>query len=468
MMLSNDRPRSRRSRAPRAIGLCAIAVAATVTVAGSAQAVTPPPVLLGAAGQFALLAGSGTTNSGASTISGDVGSSPTSSQTGFGACPAANCVTLTGANHTDPDPNDATTQGAKAALTTAYNDAGGRAPTTVLTELAGQTLVAGVYNSASGTFGMTGTLILDGENNADAVFIFQTASTLITGGSGNITLTRGAQACNIFWKVGSAATLGAGTTFRGTILAHDDISLGDGVTVDGRLLAGAQASGAGAVTLIHNTITKPSTCVSQAAVDAAVAEAAAAAQAAASQAAAAEVARVRAERSAAAAAEAARVAEAAEAAAAAAEAAKAADAAKAAAKKAADAADAAKAAAKKAADAAEAAAAAAAKVEAARIAAAEAVAAKAATAARIAAKQAAQAKVLAARASSSARIAARKAAGARIVAAEAVAAKAATAARIAAKQAAQAKVLVARAASSARKAAAARPRPARTRAGFTG
>ena len=453
-MLSNDRPRSRRSRAPRAIGLCAIAVAATVTVAGSAQAVTPPPVLLGAAGQFALLAGSGTTNSGASTISGDVGSSPTSSQTGFGACPAANCVTLTGANHTDPDPNDATTQGAKAALTTAYNDAGGRAPTTVLTELAGQTLVAGVYNSASGTFGMTGTLILDGENNADAVFIFQTASTLITGGSGNITLTRGAQACNIFWKVGSAATLGAGTTFRGTILAHDDISLGDGVTVDGRLLAGAQASGAGAVTLIHDTITKPSTCVSQAAVDAAVAEAAAAAQAAASQAAAAEVARVRAERSAAAAAEAARVAEAAEAAAAAAEAAKAADAAKAAAKKAADAA--------------EAAAAAAAKVEAARIAAAEAVAAKAATAARIAAKQAAQAKVLAARASSSARIAARKAAGARIVAAEAVAAKAATAARIAAKQAAQAKVLVARAASSARKAAAARPRPARTRAGFTG
>ena len=120
--------------------------------------------------------------------------------------------------------------------------------------------MAGVYNSASGTFGMTGTLTLDGENNADAIFIFQTASTLITGGTGNVSLIRGAQACNIFWKVGSAATLGAGSTFRGTILAHDDISLGDGVTVDGRLLAGEQASGAGAVTLIHDTIIKP-TCV---------------------------------------------------------------------------------------------------------------------------------------------------------------------------------------------------------------
>ncbi len=252
------------SRAATAIGLCTIALLATLMVAGSSQAVTPPTVLLGTAGQFAVLAGSGITNVGASTISGDVGSSPTSTETGLAACPGANCVTLTGANHTDPDPNDATTQGAKSALTTAYDDAAGRSPATVLTELGGQTLVAGVYSSASGTFGMTGTLVLDGANNADSVFIFQTASTLITGGAGNVTLTRGAQACNIFWKVGSAATLGAGSTFRGTILAHDDISLGDGVTVDGRLLAGEQASGSGAVTLIHDTITKPTTCVTQA------------------------------------------------------------------------------------------------------------------------------------------------------------------------------------------------------------
>jgi len=269
MIRSNDWRRVGRSRAATAITMCTIAVLATLAVSGGAQAVPPPKVLLGTAGQFAVLAGSGMTNSGASTITGDVGSSPTHSETGFGACPALNCVSLTGANHNDPDPNDAVTQGAKAALTIAYDDAAARPSTTVITELGDQQLVAGVYSSASGTFGMSGTLILDGANNADSVFIFQTASTLITGGSGNISLIRGAQACNIFWKVGSAATLGAGSTMRGTILAHDTITLGNGVTVDGRLLAGEQASGAGAVTMIQDTITRPSTCVTQAELDAA-------------------------------------------------------------------------------------------------------------------------------------------------------------------------------------------------------
>src|SRR3990172_2303265 len=78
--------------------------ASATTTADGARAVTPPTVLLGTADQFAVLAGSGITNTGVTTISGDVGSSPTSTQTGFDACPAANCVTLTGANHTDPDP----------------------------------------------------------------------------------------------------------------------------------------------------------------------------------------------------------------------------------------------------------------------------------------------------------------------------------------------------------------------------
>jgi Ice-binding-like len=216
------------------------------------------PVPLGNAGLFAVLAGSGITNTGASTINGDVGSSPTHSETGLAACPAANCVTLTGTNHNDPDPNDAVTQQAKTDLTTAYNNAAGQSPTTVPTELAGHTYTPGVYNSASGTFGMTGTLVLDGGGDPNAIFIFQTASTLITAASGNVSFINSAQACNVFWKVGSAATLGTGSNFSGTILAHDDISLGDGVTVSGRLLAGEQASGAGAVTLIHDTIKTPS------------------------------------------------------------------------------------------------------------------------------------------------------------------------------------------------------------------
>jgi Ice-binding-like len=245
-------PRLRRAVWPASSMVSVLVAGLLVTMSGTALAVTTVP--LGTAGAYAILAGSGITNTGISTITGDVGSSPTTSETGFAACPAANCVTLTGANHTAPDPNDAVTQGAKAALTNAYNNAAGQTPAIVLTELAGQTLVPGVYTSASGTFGMSGTLTLDGQNDANAVFIFQTASTLITGGTGNINLIRGAQSCNIFWKVGSAATLGAGSTLRGTVMAHDSISLGSGVTVDGRLFAGEQASGAGAVTLIHDTI----------------------------------------------------------------------------------------------------------------------------------------------------------------------------------------------------------------------
>jgi len=283
MMLFNRRARSRAFT--RAIGLGAIALLASLMVAGGASAATPTPILLGNAGLFAVLAGSGTTNTGVTTIVGDVGSSPNPAQSGFTACPAADCVALTGANHTDPNPNDAVTQSAKSDLITAYNNAAGQTPTQIPTELAGNTYTAGIYNSAAGTFGMTGTLVLDGENNADATFIFQTASTLITGGTGNVTFIRGAQACNVFWKVGSAATLGAGSNFSGTILAHDNISLGNDVTVSGRLLAAEQGN-AGAVTLIHDTITKPTSCVTQASVDAEAAQAAANAQAAADQAAA--------------------------------------------------------------------------------------------------------------------------------------------------------------------------------------
>lgn len=268
----------------KALVALALSVFAVAVLAATAGATTPTPVLLGSADQFALLAGGGLTNVLVTTVTGDVGSSATPSQTGFTACPgAADCVALTGANHTDPAPNDAVTQSAKTSLTTAYNNAAGQTPTQIPTELAGTTLTAGVYDSAAGTFGMTGTLVLDGANNADSIFIFQTASTLITGGTGNVTFIRGAQACNVFWKVGSSATLGAGSSFSGTILAHDSISLGDGVTVHGRLLADAGGGGTGAVTLIHDTIARPSSCTTQASIDAAAAasaQAAAAAQAA--------------------------------------------------------------------------------------------------------------------------------------------------------------------------------------------
>jgi hypothetical protein len=251
---------------PALLGLLTLALLATLTFtrAGEAAATAVP---LGTAGNFAVLAGSGITNTGATTITGDTGSSPTSIESGFGACPGADCVTQTGTNHTSPDPNDAATVAAKLALSNAYSVAAGQTPTLIPTDLAGQNLTPGVYTSASGTFAMTGTLTLNGSGDPNATFIFQTADgtgTLITGSTGNVSLIGSAQSCNIYWKVGSSATLGSGSTFRGNILANTSISLGAAVTVDGSLLADAAPSPAGAVTLINDTITK-ATCAAPAA-----------------------------------------------------------------------------------------------------------------------------------------------------------------------------------------------------------
>lgn len=213
--------------------------------AGFVKAAGPTTVGLGTTTSFAVLAGSGITNTGATTINGDVGSYPTTTQTGFSS------VTLNGTNHN----GDSVTQGAKTDLVTAYNDAAGRTPvTTIPTELGGTTLVPGVYSSAAGTFGITGTLTLNGQGDPNAVFIFQAASTLITASASNIVLTGSARSCNVFWQVGSSATLGTSSTLRGNIFALTSITATTGAVIDGRLLARN-----GAVTLDTNTITK-STC----------------------------------------------------------------------------------------------------------------------------------------------------------------------------------------------------------------
>jgi hypothetical protein len=201
------------------------------------------PVGLGTADSFAVLAGAGITNTGATTITGDVGTYPTPAETGFGS------VTLHGTNHH----GDAVSRGAKADLTTGYNDAAGRKPVTSRpVELGGTTLAPGVY--ASPTFGLTGTLTLDAQGKTNAQFIFQTSKTLITAVNSRVILINGAQACNVVWQIGSSATFNTGTTFVGNVLAHISISAETGATFQGRLLAQV-----GAVTLDHNTITR-STC----------------------------------------------------------------------------------------------------------------------------------------------------------------------------------------------------------------
>ena len=200
---------------------------------------------LGTGGSFAVLAGSGVTNTGPSVINGDLGSSPTPAITGFGGAPGG---TVNGTIHSA----DAAAAQAQADLTTAYNDAAGQGPpNTLATELGGQVLTPGVYESSSGTFGITGSVTLDAQGDPDAVFIFDAATTLITASGSQVNMINGAQSCRVFWKVGSSATLGTSSDFAGNILALESISLNDDVSVQGRLMARN-----GAVTLINDTVTR--------------------------------------------------------------------------------------------------------------------------------------------------------------------------------------------------------------------
>lgn len=224
-------------------------VACTIVV----KAASPPTVPLGTAASFSVLAGTAITNTGATTVYGDVGLSPTTGAAITGFPPGTVTGTIYAVDAAGPAGsvnNPGLLTLAKNDLTTAYNDAAGRTPdTTVGTELGGTTLLPGVYDSAAGTFGITGTLTLDGGGDPNAVFIFQMESTLTAASSSVVTLTNSAQVCNVFWQVGSSATIGTGSTFVGNILALESITLNTGATVDGRVLARN-----GAVTLDTNTL----------------------------------------------------------------------------------------------------------------------------------------------------------------------------------------------------------------------
>ena len=220
-------------------------IASLAVIAGVAVLLFPtvtlaaPPVGLGTADSFAVLAGAGITNTGPTTITGDVGTFPIATMTGFGS------VTLNGTNHG----GDAVTQQAKDDLTTAYNVAAGSGPpTSVPTELGGLTLTPGVYNGA--TLAITGTLTLDTLGDPAAVFIFQTSSTLVTASDSAVVVLDGGTACNVFWQVGSSATLGTNSDLIGSVLALTSITATTGATIEGRLLARN-----GAVTMDTNTIT---------------------------------------------------------------------------------------------------------------------------------------------------------------------------------------------------------------------
>jgi hypothetical protein len=245
MKLPSGRTRrsvSRRIKLP-VVAVAALAVLVPISLlfaSGAEGAATTVP--LGTTTSFAVLAGSGITNTGPTTITGDIGTFPTISITGYGS------ITQSGTNQA----GDAVTQQAKTDLTTAFNNASAQGPTSpIAADLGGLTLAAGVYNSAS-SVGLTGTLTLNGGGNANAVFVFQAGSTLTTASASNIVLENGAQSCNVYWEIGSSATLGTGSSFVGTVLAAQSITVTTGVTIAGRVLAEN-----GAVTLDTDTITRP-------------------------------------------------------------------------------------------------------------------------------------------------------------------------------------------------------------------
>ncbi len=200
---------------------------------------------LGDATTFAVLAGSTVTNTGFTTVMGDVGVSAGSAVTGFGPG-----VVMGGAIHAA----DTAAAQAQLALTVAYNDLAGRtlAPVSVSGNLGGSTLTPGLYKSTSSLEISSGDLTLNAMGNPNAVFIFQIASTLNVAVGRNVILSGGAKAANIFWQVGTSATVETNAVFKGNILADQSIALHTGANVDGRLLARI-----GAVTLQGNTVIIP-------------------------------------------------------------------------------------------------------------------------------------------------------------------------------------------------------------------
>jgi hypothetical protein len=213
-----------------AVGI-AFVIAIGAAVGSAVSAAGPPPIALGTAANFSVLAGTPhVTNTG-----------PTTTDRSVGIHPAAAVIGFTGApNGTVGGTIEAGTPVASQAkddLTAAYLVAQAAPVTATYATLGGRTLVGGVYNSGSATLDLTGTLTLDAQFDPSSVWIFQASSDLVTASSSNVAFVNGASPCNVFWQVTSSATLGSGSTFVGTIMALTSITVADGVTVYGRALA---------------------------------------------------------------------------------------------------------------------------------------------------------------------------------------------------------------------------------------
>jgi hypothetical protein len=243
-------PRRARYLWLAACPLVAGAIAVAAFTPGQSAVAATAPVGLGRAGSYGVLAGTTVTNTGLTVINGDLGLWPDTSVTGF---PPG---IVNGSKHIAGP----VAHGAQAALTTAYNQAAIAPPTGPNTSssigsagIETGPLVPGIYEATS-SLEIEGALTLDAQGDPHAVWIFQApASTLTADVGSSVVLANGAQACNVFWQVGSSATLSTSSVFVGTILALTSISVQHGATIAGRALARN-----GAVTLDDDTITVPS------------------------------------------------------------------------------------------------------------------------------------------------------------------------------------------------------------------
>lgn len=208
------------------------------------QKTSQATVELGGASNLAILAGSAITNTGATSVTGNMALSPGSSIGGF---PPG---ILVGVIHI----NDEIATQAKLDLTAAYNDAAGRTTTDMVTlsgNIGGLTLTPGLYKSTSSLAISSGNLTFDAKGNVDAVFIIQIASSFTVTSGRQVFLDGGAKASNIFWQVGSSATFGTTSVFKGTLMVMQSITFNTGATLDGRALART-----GTVIMAGNTIVK--------------------------------------------------------------------------------------------------------------------------------------------------------------------------------------------------------------------
>ena len=227
--------------------LLSISIAVLVGSAWPVTALAAFQPRLGTTTSFAVLAASAITNTGATTVNGDVGISPDGASSVTGFPPGV----INGAPHYA----DGVAVQAKNDLVTAYNDAANQTPFVDKTgvDLGGQSLTPGTYHFSSSAQ-LTGPLTLNGFGT----YVFQIGSTLTTASGSSVLLTNGAQACGVFWQVTSSATFGTTTSFQGTVMALQSITMNTGATLIGRALARNAA-----VTLDANTITvPPASCAS--------------------------------------------------------------------------------------------------------------------------------------------------------------------------------------------------------------